>query len=297
MSLTIGWFTTAEDKKAHDLFTSTYKAIQESDIKATIAYLFCDRQRGEDATSDQFLDSVQDLGINLITYSSREFQKSLQSHPNEKETSLPPDWFDEYHRQIMEKISTYPIDIALLVGYTPRVSVEFIKKYTTIQFRSALPDGPSGNWQTVIWQLIGTRSAEAGATLHLLTEEDPDRGIPITYCNYFIKKKEFSSLWQDLDQKMRTQSLIQLMTTEGESLPLFTAIKDAGEEVESPLINLTLKELSSGVISFKDHQVYRNGELLVNGYCLTQEIENFLIKKEEGEEEEFLKKEAEEAHT
>ncbi|MEW6381666.1 MAG: hypothetical protein AB1611_18975 [bacterium] len=299
MSLTIGWFTTAEDSKAHDLFTGTYKAIHELGLNVDIAYLFCNRRKGEDSKSDQFLTSVQELGINLITHSSLEFQKDLKSHPAEQETGFPPDWYEEYHRQVMEKISNYPIDIALLVGYTPRISIEFVRKYTAIQFRSALPDGPSGTWPTVIWQLIGTRSAEAGATLHLLTEDDTERGIPITYCNYFIKRKEFSSFWQDLDRRMRTQPLSQLMATEGESIPLFSAIKEAGEELESPLINLTLQDIITGVIRIEDRMVYRNGELLVNGYCLTQEIETFLIEQEEGEEEEeeeeYFEEEDEEA--
>lgn len=295
MSLTIGWFTTAEDSKAHDLFSGTYKAIHESGLDVDIAFLFCNRCKGEDPKTDQFLTFVQDSGISLITHSSLEFQKGFQSHPAEQETASPLSWYEEYHRQVMEKISSYPIDIALLVDYKPKVSIEFIKKYTAIQFRSALPDGPSGTWPTVIWQLIGIRSAEAGATLHLLTEDDTDRGIPITYCNYFIKRREFSSLWQDMDRRMRTQSLSQLIATEGESIPLFSAIKEAGEELESPLINLTLHDISNGVIRLEDRKVYRDGELLVNGYCLTQEIETFLIEQEEGEEEDLEEEEDEEA--
>ena len=255
MSLTIGWFTTAEDTKAHDLFINTYNTIQSMGLDVKIAYLFCDRQKGEDPKTDQFLASVQDLGINLITDSSREFQKGLPPHTTEKETDFLPDWQQKYHTQVMEKISRYPIDIAFLVGYTPAVTAEFVKKYTTVQFRSALPNGPSGTWPTVIWQLIGTRSAESGATLHLLTEEDTERGIPVTYCRYPIKKREFSSFWHDLDRKMKSQSLAQLIATEGENVPLFNAIKETGEYLEIPLIILTIQDLSSGVTSLKDQQV------------------------------------------
>ena len=295
MSLTIGWFTTAEDTKAHDLFTNTYNMIQNLGLDVNIAYLFCNRQKGEDPKTDQFLASVQDLGINLITHSSREFQKGMHAQTTGKETDPLPDWQKEYHTQVMEKISSYPIDIALLVGYTPAVTAEFIKKYTTILFRSALPDGPSGNWPTIIWQLIGTRSAESGATLHLLTEEDTERGIPVTYCRYPIKKREFSSFWHDLDRKMKSQSLAQLIATEGENVPLFNAIKEAGEYLEIPLIVLTIQDLLSGVISIKDQQVYCNDEPQLSGCCLTHEVEDFLIDQEEedDEEEELVEEEVE----
>ena len=284
MSLTIGWFTTAEDTKAHDLFTNTYNLIQSLGLDVNIAYLFCNRQEGEDPKTDQFLASVKDLGINLITHSSQEFQKGMRSQTTGKETDALPDWQQEYHNQVVEKISYYPIDIALLVGYTPAVTAEFIKKYTTLKFRPALPNGPSGTWPTIIWQLIGTRSAETGVTVHLLTEEDTDRGIPVAYCNYPIKKREFSSFWQDLDRKMKSHSLAQLIATEGENVPLFNAIKEAGEDLEIPLITLTIQDLLSGVIKFEDQkQVYCNNELQPSGCCLTREVEKFLIDQEEDE--------------
>jgi hypothetical protein len=142
--------------------------------------------------------------------------------------------------------------------------------------------------------LIGTRSADSGATLHLLTEEETARGIPVTYCRYPIKKREFSSFWHDLDRKMRSQSLAQLIATEGENLPLFNAIKETGEYLEIPLLILTIQDLTSGVISLKDQKVLFNGEPQLVGCCLTHEVEDFLIKQEEDELEEEEEAEEEE---
>ncbi|MEW5802226.1 MAG: hypothetical protein AB1847_08990 [bacterium] len=283
MSLTIGWFTTAEDTKAHDLFTATYSTIQNLGLDVHFAYIFCNRRKGEDPKSDQFFSSVQDFGINLITHSSREFQGS--QHAQTGETGNLSDWQEEYHNQVIEKISSYPIDIALLVGYTPAVTVEFIKRHTTVRFRSALPDGPSGNWPTVIWQLIGTRSAVSGATLYLLTEEDTEWGVPIAYCHYPIRKREFSSYWHDLDRKMKNQSLAQLIATEGEDLPLFKAIKEAGEDLESPLLILTIKDILRGILKLEDQKVIRDDQPQSSGGCLTHEIEDFLIEQEDDDEE------------
>jgi phosphoribosylglycinamide formyltransferase-1 len=295
MSFTIGWFTTAEDSKAQNLFTETCKAIKDLNLDMKIAYLFCNRQAGEDPKSDQFLTSVKNLGIDLITYSSVKFQENI-SHRTTTETGPLPDWQEEYHHQVIEKISGCPIDMAILVGYTPPVTIEFTKKYSTLRFQSALPGGPSGNWSTIIWQLIGTRSAESGASVQLLTEEDMKWGIPVTYCNYSIKTKEFYFFWRDLDQKMKSRSLSQIMASEGENNPLFKAIKEAGEGLEKYLLILTLQKFSTRAISIMDQRILSSdGEIKSPGYCMADDIEDFLAEEEEKESEEAEEEEEETA--
>jgi len=285
MSLKIGWFISDEDPKSHELFTNTYQAIQDLNLGVSISYLFYDQSQGGKKKNDPFLASLKNLGIDSICLSSEEFRKKMST----LQTGEGPldDLQDKYYSQVMEKISKYPIDIALLVGYTLPVSTEFINTYKTLRFRPAIPNGPSGDRSTIIWQLIGTRALKSGSTIDFLTEYNPERGIPLTYCDYSIKSEKFSPLWRDLDTKMKSLSMKQIMETEGENNLLFKTIKETEEIWEQPLLNLTIQYLSTGEISIKDQEIYFNDELQSEGCCLVEEIEEkfFGIKKDEESEE------------
>ena len=281
MSLKIGWFISDEDPKSHELFANTYQAIQDLNLDVSISYLFYDQCQGEKKKKDPFLASLKNLGIDSICVSSEEFRKKMDS----LQTGEGPldDLQDKYYSQLMEKIPKDPIDIALLVGYTLPVSTEFINTYTTLRFRPALPNGPSGDRSTITWQLIGTRSLKSGSSMDFLTEYNPERGIPLTYCDYSIKSEIFFRQWLDLDTKMKSLSMKQIMETEGENNLLFKTIKETGEIWEQPLLNLTIQYLSTGEISIKDQEIYFNDEPQSEGVCLVEEIEEkfFGIKKDE----------------
>ena len=285
MSLKIGWFISDEDPKSHELFTNTYQEIQDLHLDVSTSYLFYDQCQGGKKKKDPFLASLKNLGINSICLSSEEFRGKIRSLQTD-EGSLD-DLQDKYYSQVMKKISQYPIDIALFVGYTLPVSIEFINTHTTLRFRPALPNGPSGDRSTIIWQVIGTRALKSGSTMDLLTEYNPERGIPLTYCDYSIKSEDFFPLWRDLDTKMKSLSMKQIMETEGENNLLFKTIKESGEKWEQPLLILTIQYLSSGEISIKDQEIYFHEEPQTDGCCLVEEIEEkfFGIKKDEESEE------------
>ncbi|MGA1874670.1 MAG: hypothetical protein ACMUIA_03585 [bacterium] len=283
MSFKIGWLTSGEDVNSQKLFTNLHKAIQDLNVDVEISYLFSNQQMGKTQKIDQFFTTVRDLGVHLITLPSAEFQKKTNPCQTEKES---PHWEEEYHHLVMEKISPYPVDIILLVDYSPVVSIEFINAHNIAKFRTALPAGPTGDRTTTIWQLIGTRAMESGMSLSLLNEHDPIYGVPLTYCSYSIRGDTFDSLWCDLDQKMKSQYLKHIMETEGESNPLFKAIKETGEKWEQPLLNLTMQYLCTGKISIKDKLVYSGDEIKLEGHCLTEEIrETYFDKAIQGSEE------------
>ena len=282
MSLKIGWFISDEDPKSHELFANTYQAIQDLNLDVTSSYLFYDQCQGGKKKKDPFLTSLKNLGIDSICLSSEEFREKINSLQT-GEGSLD-DLQDKYYSQVMEKISKYPIDIALLVGYTLPVSTKFINTYTTLRFRPALPNGPSGDRSTITWQLIGTRALKSGSTVDFLTENNPERGNPLTYCDYSIKSENFSRLWRDLDTKMKSLSIKQIMETEGENNLLFKSIKETGELWEQPLLNLTIQCLSTGEISIKDQEIYFHDELQSQSVCLVEEIEGKFFGIKKGEE-------------
>ena len=295
MSLKIGWFISDEDPKSHELFATTYQAIQDLHLEVATPYLFYDQCHGGKTKKDPFLASLKNLGIDSICLSSEEFRGKIRSLQTGEGTL--DDLQDTYYSQVMKKVSQYPIDIALFVGYTLPVSTEFITTYTTLRFRPALPNGPSGDRSTIIWQLIGTRALKSGSTVDLLTEYNPERGIPLTYCDYSIKSEKFFPLWRDFDTKMKSLSMKQIMETEGENNLLFKAIKETGEMWEQPLLNLTIQCLSTGEISIKDQEIYFHDEPQTEGCRLVEEIEEkfFGMKKEKGSEENGISEEKETA--
>ena len=70
---------------------------------------------------------------------------------------------------------------------------------TVIQ--AALPDGPIGTWQSVIWQLIETRATRTGAMIHLATEE-VDRGPVLSHCVVPIVGGAFDADWRALTGRL-----------------------------------------------------------------------------------------------
>ena len=60
-------------------------------------------------------------------------------------------------------------------------SGEMCRRYPLLNLHGALPNGPTGAWQSVIWQLIESRSQQTGAMIHLATEE-LDRGPVLSHC-------------------------------------------------------------------------------------------------------------------
>ncbi len=265
MALKIGLFTSGKNEKTYDLI----KTIKNSFPDISIPFLFLDlpkEKRGQ----------WSDLGIEIIQFSSEEFSQKSASE----------NWQEEYYQRVMQQISSRPIDLALFIDYELTPSTQFIENFTVIKFRPTLPDGPSGDPSTILWQLIGTRALESGATMHLLTAQDPERGIPLAFCNYSIKDKNFFQGWRIFDLKMKTFSMKQIMETEGENNELFQAIKEKTEVWEWPFVNLVIEYLSSGVISIQENKIYLEEELQKEGCCLTEEIKKIYFEEEVTEEEE-----------
>src|SRR3972149_876487 len=65
--LRLGWLSTGRDKAARDLLTTVYEAIQRKEIKGRIAFVFSNREPGEDRESDLFLELVKSYKLPLVT--------------------------------------------------------------------------------------------------------------------------------------------------------------------------------------------------------------------------------------
>lgn len=266
--LKIGWFSTARGDSSRNLLREVVKAIQNNQLDAKIEFVFCSREAGEAEKTDTFIDLVKEYKLPLVCLSVRKFAAANQQQIAAKDEALPP-WRLEYDRKVMSLLSGYDVDICLLAGYMLIVGSEMCHKYNIINLHPALPDGPKGIWQDVIWQLINDKATRSGVMMHLVTP-DLDRGPVITYCTYPINGPDFNSLWQEIDHK----TVDQIKAEQGEENPLFKAIRRAGFIRETPLIIHTLKAFSEGKIKVNaDKQLLDSAGNIIQGYDLTAEIE------------------------
>ena len=120
-------------------------------------------------------------------------------------------------------------------------SGEMCRRYPLLNLHGALPDGPTGAWQSVIWQLIESRSQQTGAMIHLATEE-VDRGPVLSHCVVPITGDGFDRDWEAL----RGRDTADVRAAEGEDFPLFQRIREAGYRREPYLILETLRAVADG---------------------------------------------------
>ncbi len=266
--LKIGWFSTARGDSSRKLLDAAQAAIERGQLQAEIEFVFCSRDSGESEKTDQFIRQVKDYGIPLVNVSIKKFAESYQSKIAVKDEKLP-EWRLEYDRQVMLKLQGFQPDICVLAGYMLIVGSEMCSRYTMINLHPALPTGPKGTWQEVIWDLIGQRATESGVMMHLVTP-DLDRGPVITYCRYPITGPDFDDLWRQLG----STPVNQIKREKGEEYELFRRIRQAGFIREIPLIIHTLMSFSQGRIKIGGNKQLMNslGEP-ISAYDLTQEID------------------------
>lgn len=239
--LSLGWFATGRGEGSRALLTTVHKSIQRGELPARIHFVFSNREPGEAEGSDQFFRLVHSYGLPLVTYSSRRFRKEKGNLASRRE---------EYDREVAKCLEGYRPDLCVLAGYMLILGRELCQRYTAINLHPALPNGPAGTWQGVIWQLIEAKATETGAMIHLATEE-VDRGPTVAYCSFPIRGELYDKLWQEVEGR----SVGELQGSYGEELPLFQLIRQEGRKREVPLLLSTLKALAKGEVRIEKRQV------------------------------------------
>lgn len=275
MGLSIGWFSTGRDEAARQLLQIVVEGIRSGRLPLEIAFVFANREKGESPESDAFLDQVAGYNLPLVAFSSRRFRADLRLRGLRGDPEALESWRHMYHAEVLKLISPFDVDFSFLAGYMLIMSADMCKRHKMLNLHPALPGGPKGTWQEVIWQLIRQRATEAGAMVHLVIPE-LDAGPPVTYCRFSLTAQEFVPLWRELDLKLSGRTIEQIERDEGEGNPLFQLIRRYEFARELPLIFTTLEKIGHGAIKIRNGNVYVN-ENPCPGADLSAEVDGLLL--------------------
>jgi len=270
---TFGWFSSGRDQAAIDLFSTTLEHLRSGFIPGRLAYVFCDRDPGETPASDRFLEAVRDAGVPLVTHSSRDLRRLIRGRAPALEAAR-----EAFDVQVMALLAPFPARVAVLAGYMLIISPLLSRAFLCLNLHPALPGGPKGAWQEVIWQLLAQEARETGAMMHLATPE-LDEGPPVTYFRFPLRGPEFDPLWEAFARKKAVSGLDAVRAREGEAEPLFAKIRAEELRREFPLILLTLRSLARGEIVLTPEGPRAAGRLVTGGFDLTDRVERYLLEK------------------
>jgi phosphoribosylglycinamide formyltransferase-1 len=265
-----GWFSSGRDQAAIDLFTAALDRMESGFIPSRLAYVFCDREPGETPASDQFIAAVRARGVPLVTHSSRELRCHIRERSPDLETAR-----DAFDAGVIALLQDFPVQVVVLAGYMLIISPRLSRTFRCLNLHPAVPGGPKGTWQEVMWQLLETRALEAGGMMHLATPA-LDAGPPVTYFHFPLRGPAFDPLWQAYARKRQIRSLKDIQSREGEAEPLFAQIRAEELRREFPLILLTLKNLAEGQFHLTPRGVIIHDQPYPHGLDLTVQVEEFL---------------------
>jgi phosphoribosylglycinamide formyltransferase 1 len=236
----IGWLSTGRDPAARNLLADIVGRAGLDEIPLNIQVVFCDREPGEDPESDLFLALADDLGFSRVCVSSARSWQIAKADGDSRD-----EWRADFHDQAMMLLEPFALDVLVLAGYMLIVSPAMCARYAMLNLHPALPGGPTGTWQEVIWTLLGAGAAETGAMIHVVTPE-LDRGPVVTFDRFPIVGDGFDTLWPAFRQKVAAGGLAAVAAAEGEAEPLFAAVRRCGEQREIPLLYQTVRAFVGG---------------------------------------------------
>ncbi|MGB9886180.1 MAG: formyltransferase family protein [Moorellales bacterium] len=283
--LDLGWFSTGRDRAAQDLLETVAGEIAAGRLACRLRFVFSNRAPGESPASDSFHGLVRRLGLPLITLSSRSFAPELWEQ-GRRDPQARRLWRLAYDREVNRLIAPFACPVVVLAGYMLVLGEELCRQHHFLNLHPALPGGPVGTWQEVIWETLFARMEEAGAMMHLVTPE-LDRGPAVSYFSFSLRGPGWDELWVEWEaDKERTLARLEACgrgATPGPEERLFWAVREQQTRREVPLLVLTLDLLARGEVRLENHRVLdRRGAELARGYCLNREVEAWLEERSAG---------------
>ena len=264
--LRLGWLSTGRGPGSRGLLAAAHRAISEGSLNASIDYVLCTRARGEAEGSDVFLEQAESYGLTAVSLSLRDYRQHRANDPA---------WRDRYNADLLSAIQRRPVDALVFAGLMLIVSEDIINASPALNLHPALPGGPVGAWQDVIWELIRQNAVETGVMVQLSTTE-VDKGPVVAWCRFPIRGPEFDGAWHEI----AGQSVDILRQESGEDHPLFAAIRQEGLRREALTLVEALRQITDGNVQIDDGVVRgANGNPLENGLDITDKIEGLLAEQ------------------
>ena len=233
--LRVGWLTTANGPGSRGMFESVLHAIESNYLNVKIDFVFINRDRGQTAPTDSFIDLATANHIPTVTLSSLKFRRQYN---NEHWDNLRY----AFDKAVLSKLQPFSPDISVMAGYM-LYAPEISRQMLILNQHPALPGETIGTWQNAIWDVIQNNANRHGAMIHIATPE-LDRGPVLTTCSFSVRGTIFDPLWEDAN----SYDIASLRNSGDESLPLFIAVRQAGIKREQPLVVETLKAIADGDI-------------------------------------------------
>jgi phosphoribosylglycinamide formyltransferase-1 len=258
----IGWLSSGRDAAARTLLAEVVGRARRDGIDLDIAVVFSNCEPGERPESDAFLDLVHDLGLTSATLSSATSWAAWRARggtangsrlPNK--TAVREAWRLAFHDDVAGLLDSYGVELLVLAGYMLITGPDLCDRFAMLNLHPALPGGPHGTWQEVIWRLLADEAHETGAMVHLATGE-LDSGPVVAYCSFPIVGPRYDGLWQAFRKQRDALGLDGVIAAEGERQPLFAEIRRQGERREIPLLYQVVREFAL------EHLRVRGGEIV-----------------------------------
>jgi phosphoribosylglycinamide formyltransferase 1 len=248
------------------MYEAVSDAIAAGGLDARFAFVFCNRDEGEDEATDSFFARVHADGVPLVTLSSVQFRRSHGGERSRHGEPLPA-WRTAYDEAIEEALAPYPFDLGVLAGYMLIFGSEFVSRHALLNLHPALPDGPTGTWREVIRELIRDRAAESGVMLHLAIPE-VDMGPVVAFCRYSLHADGLEAQWNETASNASDDAI--------EASSLFAAIREVGMVRESPLLLATLEAFASGRRRTEGARVFDASGQAAEPADLTAEVDTLI---------------------
>ena len=270
--LRIGWFSTGRGEGSRGLLSFVHDGLQSEGIDARIEFVFSNRSPGEAEGSDEYFRLVREYDLPLVTRSSVEFRR--------RKGGRFADARAEFDAEVLELLSDRRPDICVLAGYMLIASSALCRAFPLLNLHPALPDGPIGTWQEVVWQLIEQRANRTGAMMHLATEQ-VDRGPLVSYVTVPLRTPETEPHWQELEGR----DLAEIRRDLGEDFELFRIARAEQYRREPHLLLETLRAVGNGEVVLDATAVGREVSIVegrrydpdrYGGLCLDRQIEDAL---------------------
>lgn len=265
--LRVGWFSTGRGPGSRALLAAAVEAIRRGELRAEIPFVFCNRERGQDPHTDQFLDLAAGHGLRTLTLSDRAFRRRVGGAVA-RAGELLPAWRTTYDRAMLELVAPFAFDVGMLAGYMLILSPDTTRAHPFLNLHPAAPGGPVGIWQEVIWRLIAQGARASGVLVNVVTPS-LDEGPVAAFCRYPIRGPGFDPLWAALAGR----SVDDVRRQEGEENRLFQEIRRHGAARERPLVIRTLAALADGRIRIAPDRVTDAAGHAIAGLDLTAEVD------------------------